>query len=160
MKAFRFSLDPVLRLRRQVETQRKMELAAAAQAVVRQQGRLAGWFGEQEATREVLGALKRPGEAPLDLEQIRLHEGYLNTLVRRIRQGVTDLARLRAGEEERRRALLAASRDCRVLERLRERRRAEWTYAAGVEEQKFLDEVAQQETVRRLVASRKETANS
>lgn len=146
MKTFQFNLESVLRLRHQVESQRKLDLAVAARAVTLHQRRMAGWFAEQEETRAALTALKAPVPGPrvLDLDRIRIHEGYLNSLARWVRQGFADLLRLRAEEEFRRQALLKASRERRVLERLRERRLDAWRYAADVEERKFLDEVAQQ----------------
>lgn len=191
MKAFRFPLESVLRLRRQVEEQRKLELAAAIQVALRQQRLLLGWLAEDEATKAALRELKRggprsqvqrptsearpPGPAgkatpdfgpgtrdsaadrpPLDLFQVRLYEGYVNTLARWIQDGFVELQRLRDVEDDRRRVLVRATQDRRVLERLRERRFATWRYEVDREEQKFLDEIGQQGFLR----ARQEAARS
>lgn len=168
MRAFRFPLDPVLRLRRQVEEQRKLELAAAIRDALRQQRRLLGWLAEDETTKAALRQLKsgsprsavarplspgtRTGEGEpgtgdrgrLDLFELRLYEGYVNTLARWIQDGVVELQRLRGVEGDRRRVLVRATQERRVMERLRERRHATWRYEFEREEQKFLDEIGQQ----------------
>lgn len=174
MQRFRFPLDPVLGLRKRVEEQKRLALAGAIRKVVGQQRLLAGWFAEDADTKTALRELKgfpdlpRPVPQPsaaarlteglepgpdasaavgprrLDLLQIRLHEGYLNLLARRIQRGYADLRQLRSVEEEKRRALVRATQERRVLERLRERHLAAWRYASDLEERKFLDEVGQQ----------------
>ncbi len=139
MRRFEFRLEPVRRYRVGVEKERKREFAEAQAAYMRESeelGRLHDHHARvgEELRRELMGGCDaervRSGEACLDLlrERIRLQEERVLAAQRRM--------------EEKRGALVEASRERKVMDRLRELRWEDYLYEAGREEQGFLDEVA------------------
>jgi flagellar FliJ protein len=138
MKAFRFPLAPVLEYRRQVEDSVKREFAFARKEVILQKQRISLLETERE---EAGDELKRMEIAELNVISIIAQRRYMSSVERRIRKGTDDLARLRTVEEQKRQALIKATKDRKAMEKLRERRHAEYLYQAGREELKFLDEV-------------------
>ncbi|MBI2900354.1 MAG: flagellar export protein FliJ [Planctomycetes bacterium] len=142
-KRFAFRLDRLLQLRRMREELKKRELAAANRAVARQQQEILQLFVDEEETKTELRGLKT---RTLDLVAIRLREHYLNVLNRRIGEAYRGLQDLQSKVAEKRKELVEAMQGVRVLERLRERKRAEYDLEVSREEQKFLDEVGSRMT--------------
>lgn len=140
-KAFRFRLEPLLGLRRLREDVARRDAAAARRAVGDQNRVLLAFLRDEEEGKSALRGLK---QKTLDLVRLRLQEGYLNALERRIRKGFEVLQDLVRKELEKRRSLAEAVKGVRVLERLRERQQREHRYLGDRHEQKFLDEIAQQ----------------
>ncbi len=139
MRSFRFSLEPVLSYRRQVEEMRKREFALAHRAMREHMERLQSLFVEEA---RVKGDLRVQEAGALDLGEIRAQRRYLAAVVRRI-VAAREQAQRRAEEQAvARAAYLKAGRERRVLERLRERRHEDWAREASREEQKFMDEIA------------------
>ncbi len=139
-KAFKFRLEPLLELRRLREGIARRELAEAKRAVMEQNDRLLAILGEEDEGKTALRSMK---QRELDVVQLRLHEGYLASLGRKLRREFEELQHRVKRELEKRRAVLEAAKGVKVLERLRERRRRAYLYEIDREEQKFLDEVAQ-----------------
>jgi flagellar FliJ protein len=138
MKAFRFSLEPVLSYRRQIEDLRRREFALAHRAAQEQQRALLHLYGEEARAKEELREIERR----LDLPEVLAQRRFLAGLARRIQHG-RDLHRQRSESQARARAAyVEARRARRVLERLRERRLAEWSLLGAREEQKLMDEIA------------------
>ncbi len=134
-KVFRFRLDRVLDLRRLHEKMKKKELAQTRAAVTRQQNDMLQLLIRLDQGKGVSRDLRKE---KIDMTSLRMQEQHLNGLMR------SKLAEL-----------AEASKKVRVLERLREKRKAEYMLELGREEQKFLDEVAQNMT--RLAAEKKES---
>jgi flagellar export protein FliJ len=138
-KAFTFQLDPVLRYRRHLEQEKRRKLANARRAVLEQNRLLLDLVREEKAGKQDLGDMK--GRGTLSIEQVRLHEQYLNSLAGRIRREYATLQVRLLDEERSRRELAEARKKVRVLERLRERRRAAYDYELARQERKELDEI-------------------
>lgn len=139
-EVFRFRLERVLRLRRLQEQVCRRDLARA-QAAVMLQTRVVERLRDEE--RQGKDALRRMKMKTLDLERLRLQDGYLEFLARRILAALERLQELRKVETEKRAALAEAARKVKVLERLRERRHAAHLVELDRGERIFLDEVAQ-----------------
>ena len=136
---FRFRLERFLEVRRAKEDVAQRELAAAARAVQEETRRLTALLAEEEESKRASRELRR---GPLDLAALRLQEGYLGAVDRRVRASRERLLELGRVEGEKRRALVEARKAVKVLERFRERKLAEWIQGADREERKVLDEAA------------------
>jgi flagellar FliJ protein len=140
MKKFRFSLETVLKVKRQVEELRQRELAAA-QA---QRDQVLAHLGACETAQRELNefqAQRRVGV--LDLASETWFQGKLSLINGKIflakrqlieREELLDAARHRAVE---------AGRERKVLEKLEEQQRLEHQLKSNREEQGFMDEMAQ-----------------
>ncbi len=138
-RAFRFRLERLLDLRRAKEGAAQRALAEARRAVEEEARRLAELLAEEEQGRRAARELR---QGVLDLGALRRQDGYHDAIERRIRTSRERLRELGTIEQEKRQALTEAMKAVKVLERVRERRLAEWTRAEEREERKFLDEVA------------------
>jgi flagellar FliJ protein len=116
---FVFRLAPVLRQRERVEETRKQLLAAAQRALADAEKERARLRDRREALARELIADHRK----LDGETLRLIYGHLDFLAREIAAADRRVATCAAAVEEARAALLRASKDRKILDRLRERQR-------------------------------------
>jgi len=139
-KAFRFRFEEVLGVRRLKEDQAQRELGLAQAAVRAQNLEIARLASEESEGKNALRGLR---QNLVNIVRLRVQEGYLSSLERRIRQALERLQALVHVEGDKRRALVEARREVRVLERYRERQLRAWQYAQDLEERKFLDEVTQ-----------------
>jgi len=128
MKRFRFRLETALKLRRRKEEAAQQELAQCQSRLLRELEAAA----ELEAAREsVQQRFAKDQAQALPAQHLHQYCLYMEKLgaeqARRQRQAAV----LEVEQEEKREALLGASRDKRVLEKLRDRRHAahvaEWT---------------------------------
>jgi flagellar export protein FliJ len=139
-KAFKFRFEHVLDVRRLKEDLAKRDLAVAQQAVLAQQAGIARLVAEENEGKDALRGLR---QNLVNIVRLRVQEGYLSSLERRIRASVERLQALGRVEAEKRRALTEARKEVRVLERYRERQLKTWQYGQDLGERKFLDEVTQ-----------------
>jgi flagellar export protein FliJ len=148
MKAFSFRLERLLGLRRLREEIAQRDFALAQKAVREQNQVLARLLLEEEGGKAELRSMKA---GTLDLVRIRLQEGYLASLERGIRREGEKLQELARVESDRRRALTESRKGVRVLERYRDRQYRTWRTGVDRQEQKDLDEVAQQNPLRQAL---------
>ena len=140
MKRFRFSLETVLKVKRQVEEARQMELAAAQgrrDLCLMQLGRLEqdlqGLLMDRSGQRQ--GRVDLGEEAWYSQRQWGLNQGIGRAqLDLQAREEELDAARTRAVE---------AARERRVLEKLEEKQLQEHLFKLNREEQGLLDDLAQ-----------------
>lgn len=149
MKRFQFNLAAVLRLRKQIEDERKRALAAVQKELFEQQGRLYAFLLDEKKGKE---ELKRMEQATLDLPRVMSQRRYLLGLARRIAGAQQELSRLLLVERQKRDDLIKATKERKVLEKLKERKVAEYEHALSVEEQKVLDEIANNTFLRELAS--------
>jgi flagellar FliJ protein len=146
--SFHFRLAPLLRLRESVRDERRTALAEAYRAL----DILSERQTAVEREIESLTGDYRRSSAPGALDVDRLIRRHRHELLLRTNQ--KELARqhsiLQQEIERRRDALVAADRDVRVLEKLRERQADRHAEIEAQREQKQLDEVA----TRRFVDSK------
>lgn len=143
MRRFHFSLEKLLRLRRAAEEQEKLRLAVAWRECRREEEALARYRADLDAWQDGLLARSRP------LPELLHGYTYLDGLRRRVERQEERLAEARTRLEESRARAARAIRQRQVLERLRERRLADYLYQWGREERKLLDEAGNAVFLRR-----------
>jgi flagellar FliJ protein len=140
MKKFRFSLETVLRVKRQVEEQRQRELAAAQAQRDQVLARLGAFETELAALNEAQ-APRRSGS--IDLAAEAWFQGSHLALS----SNIGAARRLLAAKEElldaARQKAVEAARERKVLEKLEEQQRLAYQLKSNREEQGFMDEMAQ-----------------
>ena len=139
-KKFRFRLDRVLEIRKLHEEMKKKELAQARMAVTQQQNDILQLLIKLDQGKGVSRDLRKQA---IDMTSLRLQEQYLNGLMRGIQSSHQTLQGFVVDEKKKQLELAEASKKVRVLERLKEKKKAEYMLDVSREEQKFLDEVAQ-----------------
>jgi flagellar protein FliJ len=128
MKAFRFSLESVLRWRTQqleAEEWKLQQALAYRQGLLNRQEQIIA--GGLEAARQLCAQEEVEGAA---LQRLQAYRNYLEQEHKRVSR---DLAASGLRIEQHRREVTAADRRKRLLERLRERKKAEWEVASDRE---------------------------
>ncbi|MDQ7779296.1 MAG: hypothetical protein RDV41_06255, partial [Planctomycetota bacterium] len=118
-RAFRFKLQPVLNLRKQVEDEKARDLAAARRAVAAQKELMRRLRAEEIGCKADIARLER---GRVDVQDVLAHRRFLNVLLKRQTLGGQDLQRLIGAENSAREALVEATKARKVMERLREKR--------------------------------------
>jgi flagellar FliJ protein len=136
-RRFAFDLEPVLSVRRIEEDAKKRAFAEASRRVDEQGALIDAIERDQRDARERFARTRAAG---VGMMQLRLEEGYLLGLERRLRRESAELVKRLSVREARRVEFVEARRKVRLLEKLRQKRLAEWRRGAEREEQKFLDE--------------------
>ncbi len=140
MKKFRFSLETVLRVKRQVEDLRRRELAAA-QGARDQVLALLDRRGSELRELNESQAAARAGKVDLQIERWFL--GSHQALSAQISAGKRELLAKEALLDEARVRAVEAARERKVLEKLEERQRSIHQLQENREEQGSMDEMAQ-----------------
>lgn len=133
---FRFRLEKVLRHRERIvdrEARKLQGILSAALLLERENERL---DGECEA------AARREGAQGFDLVRMQRLNDFTGERRCQVRRNAERIRRIRAEAEQQRLILLAAQRDKKVLEQLRERQLAAWQEQDRREDRKQMDEVA------------------
>lgn len=139
MKRFRFRLQRVLDLRAAREESLQAELAVSTRRYHAENERLAGFMEQRR-----YAILDRMGMENVGTEGIQIQEcaAYIAVLEGQIERQKTILADARAVLEAKRAELLEASRDRKVLDRLRAVKRDRHRAEVGRREQRAENEVA------------------
>ena len=140
MAEFKFRLATLLRLRETTRDERRAELAAAYRTDQNLQQQLARLAVELEELKTVSRRAAGPGK--VDVDQLVEAQRYQRTLESRQRQIIEERTSLAVEIERHRQTLLAADREVRTLEKLREMRHAHHLHDENRREIKQLDEVA------------------
>lgn len=138
-KRFEFNLEPVLSVRR-IEQEGRKRAFAEATARVEEQSRTIDRIERDRNDARDAFAVSRAGS--VGMLQLRLEEGYLLGLERRLRREGVELVKRLQVREARRVEYVEARRKVRLLEKLRQKRLEGWKGEVEREEQKLLDEVA------------------
>ncbi len=137
-KAFRFRLDRLLRLRKLVEDARIRDLGSAGTRLQRAQQERAG--AEEKKDRSLTALSELFQEGPLDLGLISSAHLSLRAAKQGVQEAGDRVLDQAAAREEARQAYVVASRDMKVLSRLRDQREKEHLSEIERWEQKLLDE--------------------
>jgi flagellar FliJ protein len=137
MRRFTFQLDPVLAHRKRLEDEQQRLFAAAMQRVVEAERVRADYI----ARRDDMRARIRDGHGLMDADELRATYAHCDYLDRAIiaQHAVIEEARNLANVE--RVALLEKTRDKKVLETLRDRRRTSFETEQLLAEQRENDEI-------------------
>ena len=146
MAGFRFKLEVVRKLRKQAQDAQRRVVADAVRSVVGVEDRIAHLGREVQATiderREAQGA------AHIDMTRLRGHELYRGWLYHKTGEAGTELARCQVSLNEERDKLATASKELKVIEKLRERQKARYDLLIRRQEQATSDEAALQTYLR------------
>jgi len=140
LKKFRFSLETVLKVRRQNEEVKQQELAAAQ---MQRDQCLQHLARLEKGLRELLLLQSTKREGSLDLNAESWFQASHEGISRAKRVVRTDLQQKDKALDEARARAIEASRERRVLEKLEEHQLSEHLQKLNREEQGFLDDLAQ-----------------
>jgi flagellar FliJ protein len=143
LKRFRFSLEKVLELRKYREQDTRLELGRA----VGELQAIEGQIRETGAARHKAAAARFSSDNVLEIIS---YENYINRLDQLKEKLLKDAAAAELVVEEKRDAYLAASRDRKVVDKLREKREAAYRKETAAEERAELDDIVNDRQVRRL----------
>lgn len=146
MKRFEFRFQRVLALKETLEEARRAELGAAVAVLNREAEELRRL---QEQRRDYRSRSERLPRAVLNPPLLAINTSYLQRLQREIGEQGERLARAQGVVDERRRRLLAATKERRVFEILREKALEAHRREHNRQERIFLDEVGEQLHARR-----------
>lgn len=148
MARFHFQLDGVLRHRERLEKDRQHDLAIAQTEMAHLQSELAALDAEVKRNtsdvrdHHLLGNLK--------ISFLAAHRRYMLVMQRKIIAQAQKMAQQQAMVDRARLALVEASKQKKILEKLRERQQAAWAEKAHRRENSELDELATQMSYRQI----------
>ena len=136
MANFKFRLQPVLAWRERIEQQKQTVVAVALRAVAQSRERLL----HLETSFTTEADLLRDAHRSLSYDELRHHYAHLEYLTREIKDQSIRVAACEAELDQARKILVVASRDRKVIERLKVRKREVHDAAIAAEEQKESDD--------------------
>lgn len=139
MARFLFRLDPLLRLRRRAEEDARAALGRAIGAEEKERRTLARL---EEELRDSVDQQRRSREGDIWIEGQLLSLGWNQRRHGEIASQMERIAQAVEKVKEARAALLEARRAVQILEKLRERRHAQWALAERRKEQATLSDIA------------------
>ena len=140
MTSFRFRLETLLKLRRAALDQQRAKLAEihrAEAALKEQQEALDQQTAEAQAARREAG-----GQGPIDVDAVLQSQRFQWSLQAQRAVLAEHERRLAEARDAQREAVMAADRDVKVLEKLREQRLTEHRRAEHLQDVKQMDEAA------------------
>lgn len=138
-RPFQFRLERVRALRERAEDSAKENLAASLSHRLKGEAMLRAASQRLDGARDVH---RGAAGTPVSGEQLMAAQSYLERAERARLAAAEDLVRRDAVVQARRDALIETARERQVLERLKERRRADHAAEAGRVESAALDEMA------------------
>ncbi len=138
-RAFHFSLQKVLDVRRHREKQRKIELSKANRKLLQEQSELDKLNIEKEAHLNI-GSTN--GDDTPDLNTLKVNGSYLRQLSEQISAQRTEVKKTEKKTEERREELIEAVKKKKIVEKLRERKMEDYRQDLVKQEQKKDNEAA------------------
>jgi flagellar protein FliJ len=136
MKRFKFALQPVLEQRKRVEDEKQLVVAARARALEEAERELARLNGEFSRH----SAMLRDGHGSFETSELQSIYAHLQFLDRCIVAQIHVVAERRVALDRARNDLLAASREKKVVEKLKERRKEAFVIEEQRVEQSELDD--------------------
>ena len=137
MSTFRFSLEQVLRYRKQLEEQAMQVFAQAVQVRDKRLREKEGYEAEAVQAREKLA-----NPALLDADERWLITGYVSALVYDIERARVDLLTLEENVDKARADLTQKAQEKKLLERLKEKQANRHRLAENHKEQQNYDDIA------------------
>ena len=154
MPRFKFDLQRILDIRATQERLRQNELAMERKKeheIILKIERL-----KEEQSDGYVSGQKILAASRGDIRTMIAHQRYLESLERKIARTYANLDTQREAVEAAREALVEASRKRKLLEKLKDKRLAEFKKEEGVAEQKIIDEVGGTQSARRLSQGREQ----
>lgn len=152
MAQFQFQLEGVLEHRERIEKDRQRDLAAAQTEMVRLDGELRAVNRDvQQSTADVRD---HHLVGRLDMAYLAAHRRYMLGMQRKVLALAQRISAQQQVLDSARRALAEASKQKRIIEKLRERRLRQWVDALARREAAVLDELTTQLSFRQLAEAR------
>ncbi|MBD3419923.1 MAG: flagellar export protein FliJ [Chitinivibrionales bacterium] len=153
MRRFLFRLEPVLQMRKRREDSVKRDLARKNGEIDSARKTMNSLTGELQNLQE---QEKMRRATTSDIIGLRHSVSYRHKLkIGMLRQGrLIDRLRKEAGDI--RQDLVDAKKEARAVELLKEKQLVEWRKNYRLEEQKFIDDISQQQYIRRQSATQKD----
>ena len=139
MKRFRFSLQQVLKVKGIREKEKQKELADASSRYETEKYKLQEMLREEQQTFFTINSLHEHHVSPVVINT--LYRNLSSRQIMRQLQNETVDAALKIVDQKRL-LLLNATREKKILEKLREKQYSTYLDDAETEEQKFLDDIA------------------
>jgi flagellar protein FliJ len=147
MPRFHFKLDALLTHRRQIEKEKQRRVAQVQQEIQIVRRHIQDAQSLIHAQNQTLGAKELTGR--LDMQYIAHEKRFVGALTVRIVLALQKLAGLEQALASARAELLAAARDRKVIEKLREKQYTRWRLELERKEAAVIDEIGTQLAVRR-----------
>ncbi len=144
---FRFRLEQVLDLRKQIEDSKARELSIAKGELIKLEELIQSHGTEEESFLLAFSNMEKTGS--FDVEQGMAFSDYKNHLIFREKTLKKREIEWRNEVERRRVIAVKASRERKLLDNLKEKQQKMHESAVATEEQKFLDEISSISFVRR-----------
>ena len=139
MARFVFQLDGVLRQRKLAEEQKQRDLAVVEAEMTALEAQLRELDQSVQSTTADVRTNHLIGR--LDLNFLAAHRRYIAATQRKALDLAERMAAVRVRLDAARKALAEAARERKIIEKLRERREAEWKAAQARKEMAALDEI-------------------
>lgn len=136
MAKFKFALEPVLGHRERIEDEKQQQLAQRLRELKAAEDELDRLNGEFKRYSAAL----RDDHAKLSCEELRWHYAHLEYLDRCMTMQHGVILQRRAAADQARGDLVGASKDRKVIEKLKDRRLEEHRAALAAQEQRDLDD--------------------
>ena len=140
MRAFRFRLERVLQLRRQMEEEKRRELSIMLFDLRQLEARLHSLQRDLESCKTEMATDLEQEE--LSMARIEVFASYLKRITSFIEEQRELISELHKKIESKKNELLDAIKERKAMESVKARRRAEHDKECAREEMKFLDEIA------------------
>src|SRR5215213_7493615 len=139
MARFVFQLDGVLRQRKLAEEQKQRELAVVQAEMTALEAQLRDLDQSVQSTTADVRTNRLVGR--LDLDFLAAHRRYIAATQRKALELAERMAAVRVRLDAAHKALAEAARERKIIEKLREKREAEWKAAQARKEMAALDEI-------------------
>lgn len=149
MAQFKFSLEGVLRHRRNIEHEKQRDLALVQVKLTALELQLRSLYAEVQSSNE--GVRQNHLIGLLDISFLAAHRRYLAATQKRAMEIVQQMAVVQRQVEAARQVLADAARERKVLEKLREKQEAVWREELRRKESAEQDEAAMQMSYRKTI---------
>ena len=141
MAKFKFRLEKVLDLRKKKEEERERELAELKKLLAKEEQFLQQLQRESTALRRKIARLQDENDRSLDIEELLRHSDYLEHLRDKILSQIETVKQVISDVENKRQELVEASKEKKVIEKLKEQQYKRFRTAVEEWEQRTLDEI-------------------
>lgn len=149
MKKFRFRLQKVMEFKEDIEKQRMLVLGEAKKRVQIEEEKLRNLQHQDQECRNRVS--EKESENQINPVEMNLYYQYLKGLEDRMELQGDLILKAEEEAEKKRQALLAVTKERKILEKLKEKRLADYTSELLKKEQFLLDDLASTNYIRRRI---------
>jgi flagellar FliJ protein len=146
MRRFKFNLNTALRVKQKIEQIREHQLIEARMVLEREKQEL---LALKEKKNDIKQVMERELQRPLKAAELMLYESIMNALNERVKNQESKVKCAIEKSKEITELYLAARRERQVMEKLKEKKYANYLIELNREEQKILDDIASLAYIRR-----------